>query len=101
MAHHLLNKTDIYINLENPDDYQKLQRPTAFLEENQTKLICLDEIQRYPHFFEILRSHVDKQNQPRQFLILGSASRDLIQQSSESLAGRLRSFHNTIKYIMA
>ncbi len=89
LAHHLLNKTDIYIDLENPDDYQKLQRPTAFLEENQTKLICLDEIQRYPHFFEILRSHVDKQNRPRQLLILGSASRDLIQQSSESLAGRI------------
>ena len=49
----------LYLDLENPDDLQKLQSPTLFLEENQDKLICLDEIQRAPHFFEILRSHVD------------------------------------------
>jgi len=89
LAKEILGRKDIYLDLEDPDDRQKLQNPKAFLEENQDRLICLDEIQRQPEFFEILRGHVDKQVRPGQFLILGSASRDLIQQSSESLAGRI------------
>ena len=60
-----------------------------FLKLNRDKLICLDEIQFLPEIFTILRSHIDECERNGQFLLLGSASRDLIQQSSETLAGRI------------
>ena len=53
------------------------------------ELVCLDEIQCLPEFFVVLRSEIDRDRRPGRFLILGSASRELIQQSSESLAGRI------------
>jgi predicted AAA+ superfamily ATPase len=52
-------------------------------------LICIDEIQRRPELFPLIRSLVDEWNRPGCFLVLGSASRDLLKQSSESLAGRI------------
>ena len=54
----------------------------------QDNLICLDEIQRKPDIFSVLRSFIDQRERDGQFLILGSASRDFIRQYSESLAGR-------------
>jgi hypothetical protein len=77
----------VYLDLELPRDLNKLQDPEAFFELNKDSLICLDEIQRMPDLFEVLRAVVDKTGQ--QFLVLGSASRDLIRQSSETLAGRI------------
>lgn len=77
----------IYLDLESPRDLNKLQDPETFFELNKDALICLDEIQRMPGLFEVLRAVVDKTGQ--RFLVLGSASRDLIQQSSETLAGRI------------
>ena len=77
----------VYLDLESPRDTNKLQDPEAFFELNKNSLICLDEIQRMPDLFEVLRAVVDKTRQ--RFLVLGSASRDLIRQSSESLAGRI------------
>ena len=56
---------------------------------NENKQICLDEIQRLPEIFSQLRSNVDQNRRPGRFIVLGSASRDLIKQSSESLAGRI------------
>lgn len=79
----------IYLDLEDPRDFAKLQEPLAFLEANKHRMICIDEIQRYPELFKILRSHIDKQGRPGQFLFSGLASRDLIRQSSETLAGRI------------
>ena len=79
----------IYLDLEKPSDFRKLYDPELFFKLNRNKLICLDEIQRYPELFTILRSIIDQNGQNGQFLILGSASRDLIKQSSESLAGRV------------
>jgi predicted AAA+ superfamily ATPase len=79
----------IYLDLENPDDLIKLQQPTLFFREHENKLICLDEIQRAPELFPILRSTIDARNRNNQFLILGSASPDLLRQSSETLAGRI------------
>lgn len=77
----------VYLDLESPRDLSKLQDPESFFEVNRDSMICLDEIQRMPGLFEVLRSVVDRTGQ--RFLVLGSASRDLIQQSSETLAGRI------------
>lgn len=86
----LAEKSDsLYIDLELSSDREKLRDPEAFFEHNRDRLICLDEIQRLPEIFPTLRSIVDKNNRTGQFLILGSASQELIQQSSETLAGRI------------
>lgn len=90
LAKHILeDKDSIYLDLENPRDFAKLQEPLAFLEANENKLICVDEVQRKPEIFQVFRSYLDQSNKPGQLLLLGSASRDLIKQSSESLAGRI------------
>jgi predicted AAA+ superfamily ATPase len=84
-------KTENYFDLENPRDLAKLANPQLSL-ENLKGLIVIDEIQRKPDLFPLLRYQVD--NFPKQkYLILGSASRDLIKQSSESLAGRIGYYH--------
>ncbi len=83
------NPNGIYLDLERPRDRNKLQDAEMFLGLNRDKLICLDEIQRIPEFFALLRGVIDERRSNGQFLILGSASRDLIRQSSESLAGRI------------
>ncbi len=80
----------LYLDLERPDERQKvLSDPERFFELHKDKLICLDEIQRLPEVFTYLRSRIDRSKRNAQLLILGSASRDLIQQSSETLAGRI------------
>ncbi len=78
---------DHYFDLENPQDGARLDQPQLALED-LTGLIVIDEIQRMPELFPLLRYLVD-QGKNRKFVILGSASRDLIRQSSESLAGRI------------
>lgn len=81
-----------FFDLENPLDIQKLtQNPTLVLQECDG-LIVIDEIQRLADLFPLLRVLVDgdRFTKRKQFLILGSASRDLIQQSSETLAGRIQ-----------
>jgi uncharacterized protein len=85
----LRNSDAVLVDLENRMDRNKLVEPELFLEAHRHQLVCLDEIQRLPEFFSVLRSEIDNHRQPGRFLILGSASRDLIRQSSESLAGRL------------
>ncbi|MGM0586850.1 MAG: ATP-binding protein [Bacteroidota bacterium] len=79
----------LYLDLERPSDLRKLDDPEWFLSTQHDRLICLDEIQRKPELFPILRSIIDKHDRPGMYLILGSASRELIKQSSESLAGRI------------
>ena len=83
----------IYLDLEFPEDLLKLSDPGSFLELHKDKLVILDEIQRSPELFTVLRSLIDKNRQEGrrsgQFLLLGSASMDLLRQSSESLAGRI------------
>jgi uncharacterized protein len=79
----------IHLDLERPADLNKLTDPEAFFAQFSDHMICLDEIQRVPDMFPVLRSVIDRNRRNGQFLILGSASRDLIRQSSESLAGRL------------
>src|SRR6201991_103556 len=83
----------VYLDLESRIDLQKVQDIEAFHIENSDKLIILDEVQRLPEIFTSLRGIIDKErrkgNKAGQFLFLGSASIDLLQQSSESLAGRI------------
>ena len=79
----------IHLDLERPADLNKLTDPEAFFSQFSDHMICLDEIQRTPDIFPVLRGVIDRNRRNGQFLILGSASRDLIKQSSESLAGRL------------
>lgn len=88
-------KGAVYVDLERPSDVNKLQDPEAFFTLNRDHLICLDEIQRVPELFPVLRSVMDENKRNGQFIILGSASPDLIQQSSETLAGRIASFELT------
>ncbi|MEX0770183.1 MAG: ATP-binding protein [Balneolaceae bacterium] len=82
-------KDVLYLDLERPSDLMKLEDPEWFLQSQSGKLVCLDEIQKKPELFPVLRSLIDEDRRPGAFLILGSASRDLIRQSSESLAGRI------------
>jgi len=79
----------IYIDLERPSDLAKLENPEMFFEMHREKLICLDEIQRVPELFTVMRSVIDENKRNGQFLILGSASEKLIRQSTETLAGRI------------
>ena len=83
------NSDCLYLDLEKESDLAKLNDVWAFFNANRGKLICLDEIQLKPEIFSQIRSFVDEQEANGQFLILGSASRDIIKQSSESLAGRI------------
>jgi len=82
-------KQSVYLDLENPGDLAKLSDPLAFFSLHNDDLVCLDEIQRAPELFSILRTIIDERQRNSQFLILGSAGPDLIRQSSESLAGRI------------
>lgn len=70
-------------------DLNKLNDPRLFFNSNAQKIICLDEIQLIPELFSVLRSVVDENRQNGRFILLCSASRELVQQSSESLAGRI------------
>ncbi len=80
-------KADHYFDLENPRDLARLDNPQLALEDLKG-LIAIDEIQRAPDLFPLLRYLVDTRPDQK-YLILGSASRDLIRQGSESLAGRI------------
>lgn len=82
-------KNIVKLDLERPADLRKLDDPETFFNENRKKLICIDEIQRKPNLFPIIRYISDQYKLPGQFMILGSASKDLIKQSSETLAGRI------------
>ncbi len=79
----------LYIDLENPADRVRLGDPVLFFESNRDKLVVLDEIQFVPDLFPVIRSMADKYPENGRFLVLGSASPDLLKQSSETLAGRI------------
>ncbi len=89
-----MDKNNTYLDLELDSDFNKLSDPESYLGRFHGELLIIDEVQRKPDLFRILRGLVDirKRNGEKvgQFLLLGSASKDLLQQSSESLAGRIR-----------
>jgi predicted AAA+ superfamily ATPase len=82
-----------YLDLESAVDRRKLDDPEAYFAANREKLIVLDEIQRAPEIFQVLRGEIDARRRQNgkvgKFLLLGSAAMDLLRQSSESLAGRI------------
>lgn len=84
-----MKKNVVYLDLELPSDLNKLQDPELYLSRFTDALIIIDEIQRMPSIFPLLRALVDKKKTAGRFLILGSASPELIRHSSESLAGRI------------
>jgi predicted AAA+ superfamily ATPase len=78
----------VFFDLENPIDSRRLSAPMSILEK-LTGLVIIDEIQRRPDLFELLRVLADRTDKPARFLLLGSASPDLVKGASESLAGRI------------
>lgn len=79
-----------YWDLENYQDREVIKKDYLFFfESRKEKCICLDEIQKLPEIFSVLRGVIDKDRRPGKLLILGSASPELLKQSSESLAGRI------------
>lgn len=91
LARMLVNKYKrpiVFFDLENPEDLARLQDPMLAL-KNLKGLIVIDEVQRAPDLFTVLRVLADRPRTPARFLILGSASPSLLRQSSETLAGRI------------
>ena len=86
-------KPGLYLDLENPADQERLADARGYLGARRGRLVVLDEIHRAPRLFQVLRGIIDERihgGEPvGQFLLLGSASMDLLQQSGESLAGRI------------
>jgi len=86
-------RPSIYLDLESDADLAKLAEPELFLAAHEDELVILDEVQRAPGLFKNLRGLIDRGRRrgrrTGRFLLLGSASLDLLRQSSESLAGRI------------
>lgn len=94
LAHEIAEKSDaVYLDLETRAARDKLADPALFLKEYEDRLVILDEIHRLPEVFQELRGLIDqgrrRGKRTGRFLILGSASMDLLRQSGESLAGRI------------
>jgi len=85
-------RKSVYVDLESPLDREKLADPTFYLSEHEDDLVILDEVQRMPELFTTLRGLIDqgrrRGRKAGRFLLLGSASPDLLRQS-ETLAGRI------------
>lgn len=85
-------KESVYLDLENPADFNKLSDPLLYLEPLRDKTVILDEVQRVPSLFPLLRGLIDRHRIPGRFILLGSAAPDLIRDASETLAGRIAYF---------
>lgn len=83
----------VYLDLESPSDLAKLSDPELYLADHQDRLVILDEVHRTPNLFQALRGLIDRGRRSGRgvgrFLLLGSASMELLRQSGESLAGRI------------
>ncbi len=84
-----LQKPSVYLDLENPEDLVKLNNPSLLLDPLTDHTVILDEVQKVPSLFPVLRGIIDRNRQSGRFILLGSASPDLIRDTSESLAGRI------------
>lgn len=94
LAHRIAEgRASVYLDLEAAPDLAKLADPALYLSAHENELVVLDEVQRMPGLFQALRGLIDqgrrRGKRTGRFLLLGSASMDLLQQSSESLAGRI------------
>jgi len=94
LAHEMADeRPSIYLDLESDRDRAKLTDPELYLENHEDKLVILDEVHRLPDLFQLLRGLIDRGRRKGlrtgRFLLLGSASMELLAQSGESLAGRI------------
>lgn len=94
LAEHIAEgRPSVYLDLEAPEDREKLADAALYLSGHEDKLVILDEVQRAPELFQTLRGLIDqgrrRGRRAGRFLLLGSASIDLLRQSGESLAGRI------------
>ncbi len=85
----ILEKESLYLDLEKASDRAKLADAELFLKSHANKTVILDEIQLMPELFAELRSLIDEQREAGRFILLGSASPDLIRSSADTLAGRI------------
>lgn len=85
----VIPKETLYLDLELDTDKSRLSDPEVFLKFHQHKCVIIDEAQRMPQLFPLLRALVDMDRQPARFILLGSASPEIIKGSSETLAGRI------------
>jgi hypothetical protein len=85
----ILTQKSVYLDLELPSDLSKLQDPELYMGQFKDCLVIIDEIQRMPNLFPLMRALVDQKRVAGRFLILGSASPELLKHASESLAGRI------------
>ena len=89
----------LYLDLELPSDFAKLDDPELYLSQYPDRLVIIDEVQRKPSLFPLLRALIDQNRTPGRFLLLGSASPDLIRQASETLAGRIQ-YHELTPFML-
>jgi len=82
-------KESIYLDLESQEDYNKLINIESYLLQRDDKLLIIDEVQRMLELFPVLRSVIDRNRSNTRFMLLGSASPELLAKSSETLAGRI------------
>jgi predicted AAA+ superfamily ATPase len=89
----------VYLDLGLPSDLNKLHDPELYLGQFADLLVIIDEIQRMPSLFPLIRALVDQKRMAGRFLILGSASPDLLRHASESLAGRII-YHELCPFVL-
>lgn len=90
-----IQKPSLYLDLELDSDRFRLSRAEWFLEQHLDKCVIIDEVQRMPELFPLLRALIDRKREPARFILLGSASPDFLRHSAESLAGRIAYFELT------
>lgn len=92
LAAQLARKTrreTLRLDLESPRSLDRLADPEDFLQRHRDKLVIIDEVQRMPQLFPLLRSLVDRDRRAGRYLLLGSSSPEILRRSAESLAGRI------------
>jgi len=92
-------KLSLYLDLEFRKDYLKLEDAETYLKQFENHLVIIDEVQRKKNLFPVLRALIDQNRHPGRFLILGSASPDLMRNSSETLAGRI-AYHELTPFLL-
>jgi len=86
-----LKRKAIYFDLENPSDFEKLSGDSKFfLEQHKDSTVVIDEVQRLPELFPLIRYLIDKKKINGRFILLGSAGKNILESASESLAGRAK-----------
>jgi len=84
-----IGKPSLYLDLEMPQDYMKLEDAQLFLSAHTEKCVIIDEVQSRPELFALLRALTDQHRVPARFILLGSASPYIVRQNTETLAGRI------------